>query len=58
MVRYGPSMKRVLGALRGGEPKSHREIVKVSRLSGSSTYDSIFTCWKRGLVYPQPIIQP
>ena len=43
-------MKRVLDALRDDKPKSHREIVKASRLSGSSAYNSIFTCWKRGLV--------
>lgn len=43
-------MKRILDVLQDGKPKSHREIVKASRLSGSSAYNSIFTCWKRELV--------
>jgi hypothetical protein len=49
-VRYGTSIERVTDALRDGKPKSHRNIVGASRLSGSSAYNSIFTCWKRGLV--------
>jgi len=50
MVQCGTSMKGVLDASHDGKPKSHRAIVKASMFSSSSAYNSIFACWKRGLI--------
>jgi len=40
----------VLAALSDCEPKSQRQIVKVTGLSESSAYNSLYLCWKGGLI--------
>jgi hypothetical protein len=52
-------MKQVLDALDDHQPKSLRDIVKATSLSSSSAYNSLFLCWKKGLVLrtKKPIYQ-
>jgi hypothetical protein len=40
----------ILAELAANVPKSQREIVKASGLSGKAVYSALFLCWKKGLI--------
>jgi hypothetical protein len=50
MKPKGSTRSLVLAALVDNKPKSQREIVKATGLSGKAVYSAIFLCWKKGLV--------
>jgi len=50
MGRYTPSRKLILSVLNDCKPRSCRDIVKATRLSGSAVNNSLLLSWKRGLI--------
>ena len=50
MKPKGSTRSLVLTALVDNKPRSQREIVKATGLSGKAVYSAIFLCWKKGLV--------
>ncbi len=50
MKPKGSTRSLVLAALVDNKPKSQRDLVKATGLSGKAVYSAVFLCWKKGLV--------
>ncbi len=50
VLDLGRSREFVLAALEDHEPKSQRQIVKITGLPEGSAYNCLYICWKRGLI--------
>jgi hypothetical protein len=50
MVRYSPTRKLILAALSDHKPKSLRDVVKATKLTGSAINNALLLCWKRGFI--------
>jgi hypothetical protein len=48
--RWHPSERRILAVLADGRPRSHREVVKASGLTGRAVWAALRRCWQKGLV--------